>query len=507
MRSKLVVFILVLALMLATVTQVMAQDATTLTIWADGERTPLLLELAPEVEAELGITLDVVEIGLGDARDQLLVAGPVGEGPDILIIPHDSLGLLVANAAIVPLDLAGFEDLFYPAALNLFTYEGEIWGMPYATENVALVRNTELIPEAPATWQEVTALAEEMSTMTSDSGEPVYAFLMHTGDAYHAFPVNSAFGGYIFGRTEEGGFNVADIGLNSVGGLEAAEWMGEMYANDYMVPNVDNDVVFSLFEDGRLGMFVTGPWFSQRIVDTGIPYSIDPLPGAEGGLEVGAPFSGGQGFVISAFSDKQLLAEAFLLDFVATPEFMQAIFDQGGRPPAFVEVDTSADANIPGFIAAGANAIPMPAIPEMGAVWAAAGDATTLISTGADPVDTYNNAVSQIGQAIQLVQAEERIVVVAGNLQDEAGCEGEWDPSCLETQLFDEDGDGIYQATFSLPAGEYEYKVAMNGGWDENYGANGEAGGANIILSLAEDTDVTFTFDDNTKMISDSVNG
>jgi len=82
-----------------------------------------------------------------------------------------------------------------------------------------------------------------------------------------------------------------------------------------------------------------------------------------------------------------------------------------------------------------------------------------------------------------------------------------WDPSCLETQLFDEDGDGIYQATFSLPAGEYEYKVAMNGGWDENYGANGEAGGANIILSLAEDTDVTFTFDDNTKMISDSVNG
>jgi hypothetical protein len=59
-----------------------------------------------------------------------------------------------------------------------------------------------------------------------------------------------------------------------------------------------------------------------------------------------------------------------------------------------------------------------------------------------------------------------------------------------------------------VPAGEYEYKIALQAGWDENYGANGVAGGDNIKLSLMADTEVTFTFDDNAnpKVITDSVN-
>ncbi|QPC81522.1 extracellular solute-binding protein [Phototrophicus methaneseepsis] len=500
MRRNFVGILLVVALVLGVVTSAMAQDdANTLEIWADVTRAPVLNELAPTIEEELGITLEVVELGLGDIRDQLLIAGPVGEGPDIIIQPHDSLGLLVANGAIVPLDLEGYEDLFYESTLDLFTFDGQLWGIPYGIENVALIRNTDLIPEAPSTWQEVTDLAAEM-----EDGK--YAFLMRTGDAYHAFPIFSAFGGYIFGRNEDGSFNTDDIGLNSEGAIAAGEWMEMMYANGYMIPNVGDDESFAMFEDGDLGMFITGPWFSERIVQTGIPYSIDPIPGAEGGLEQGASFSGGQGFLISAFSDKQLLAEAFLLDYVATDEFMQALYDLNPLPPAFKAVDTSSDPNVEGFIAAGSNAVPMPAIPEMGGVWTAAGDSTTLISTGSDATETLNNAVLQIQDAIQLVVSGDRTVVIAGSLQDEAGCDGEWDPACLSTQLMDEDGDGIYEATFSLPAGDYEYKVAMNGGWDENYGADGVADGSNLTLSLAEDTDVTFTYDDSTHVITDSVN-
>ncbi len=500
-RSKLFVLSLIIAMLAVMSFGVAAQDET-LVIWADGERAPLLTELGAQFEAEFGVAVDVQQYGLGEARDQLTIAGPAGEGPDILITAHDSIGQFVANGAIVPIEMGDLTEDFYPAALNLFTYNEQLWGVPYATENIALIRNVDLVPEAPATWEEVRALAEQFQ----EDGTAEYAFLVQTGNTYHNFPITSAFGGYIFGVTEEGTFDISDIGLNSEGGLSAASWLAGMYGDGLMAPDVNDDVAFELFQNGEAAMFVTGPWFSQRIIDSSINYSIDPLPGSEAGLEVGAPFAGGQGFVISAFSDKQLLAETFLLDFVATADFMQVIFDQGGRPPAFTAVDTSADPNIESFVAAGATSIPMPAIPEMGAVWAASDQALTSISLGGDAAEAYNTAVGSIVSSIGLMNSEERIVVLVGSLQAAAGCEGDWNPECRTTALFDEDGDGVFTGAFTLPAGDYEYKIAINLSWAENYGVDGEADGANIALSLADETEVTFSYDDNTNLITDSVN-
>lgn len=498
-RSKLLV-LLVFALLLGSFSSVLAQDEGLL-IWADNTRAPVFQDLGEQFEAEFGVPVEVAEIAFGDIRDQLLVAGPAGEGPDILIGAHDWVGQMVANGAVVPIDLAELEGEFTEPALNAFTYENTLWGVPYATENVALVRNVDLVPEAPATWEEVRAISEELLA----SGEAQYGLALQTGDTYHNFPVISAFGGYIFGRTEDGGFDVSDIGIASEGGLAAGEWLSGMYNDGLMPTNVDSDVAFALFEEGDAAMLITGPWFSQRIVETGVNYSIDPLPGAEGISEQGAPFLGAQGVFISAYSDNQLLAEEFVYGFFATLDTMQAIYDNDPRIPAWAAVDTSTDPNAQAFLAAGSNAIPMPAIPEMSAVWAAAGDALNLISQGDEAVATFENANAQIIEAIALVQSEERIVGVPGSYQAAAGCEADWNPAC-EVTFMEAQGDGIYTLTVTLPAGEYEYKVAMNGAWDENYGVDGERDGANIILVLEEETEVTFTYDDNTNVITDSVN-
>lgn len=504
MQRRVGLFSLMLALVLAlALTPVMAQDDA-LVIWADGERAPVLTELGADFEEEFGVPVEVQEMGLGDARDQLLVAGPVGEGPDIMIIPHDSIGLLVANGAIVPIDLTGLEEDFLPAALNLFTFNDELWGLPYALENIAFIRNTDLVPEAPATWDEVRAISEELQ----ESGDAQYGFLVQTGNTYHNFPILSAFGGYIFGRNEDGTFNTADLGLTSEGGRAAYDWLSGMYNDGLMVPDVNDDVVFSLFESGDLAMFVTGPWFSERIVNTGQPYAISAMPGVEGVTENGAPFAGGQGFVISAFSENQLLAESFLLDFLATEEAMSALTAAGesgiyARFPVFEGIDTASDPNIEGFIAAGENSIPMPAIPEMGAVWSSSDNALTLISTGEDPVSAIDNAVAQIADAIELQQSESAVVGVPGSYQAAVGCAQDWDPACPETLMTD-NGDGTFSLTVTIPAGEYFYKVALDGGWDTNYGLDGEAGGADIPLNLSEETEVTFTYDSETNIITDN---
>jgi len=75
-------------------------------------------------------------------------------------------------------------------------------------------------------------------------------------------------------------------------------------------------------------------------------------------------------------------------------------------------------------------------------------------------------------------------VTIAGSLQSELGCAGDWDPACAATHLVFDASDDIWQATFDVPAGGWEYKAALNGSWDENYGLNAVPGGANIPVNL-----------------------
>ena len=101
--------------------------------------------------------------------------------------------------------------------------------------------------------------------------------------------------------------------------------------------------------------------------------------------------------------------------------------------------------------------------------------------------------------------AEPTSVTIAGSLQSELGCSGDWQPECAATFLgFDAD-DGVWQATFPVPTGNWEYKAALDGTWDENYGAGSEPNGPNIPLNLAAPTSVKFFYDDDTHWVTDNV--
>ena len=96
-------------------------------------------------------------------------------------------------------------------------------------------------------------------------------------------------------------------------------------------------------------------------------------------------------------------------------------------------------------------------------------------------------------------------VTLVGSLQSELGCAGDWLPECATTHLEPVEGSpGVFQATLEVPAGTYEYKAALNGSFDENYGAGGAAGGANIPL-VAPGGPITFTYDHGTNLVSDDL--
>ena len=71
----------------------------------------------------------------------------------------------------------------------------------------------------------------------------------------------------------------------------------------------------------------------------------------------------------------------------------------------------------------------------------------------------------------------------------------EWEPADPAVQAADEDGDGIWTLAVELAGGVYEFKAAINGSWDENYGQNGEAGGANLTVDVHDaGGQVTFSY-------------
>ncbi len=97
-------------------------------------------------------------------------------------------------------------------------------------------------------------------------------------------------------------------------------------------------------------------------------------------------------------------------------------------------------------------------------------------------------------------------VTIAGSLQSEMGCASDWNPACDASGLTLDPGDGVWQGSFALPAGGYEYKAAAQRlAGTRTTALHAVAGGANIPLSLGADRTVKFYYDHDTHWVTDNV--
>jgi maltose-binding protein MalE len=363
-------------------------------IWADDTRAPAIQAFADQFGADNGITVAVQELGFGDIRDRLVVAGPTGEGPDIIIGAHDWLGELVTSGVVAPLDLSGVAGDFSEASISAFNFEGQTYGLPYAVENVALIRNTDLVPDPPATFEELETIA---LGLVADGTVEIPLALQENGngDPFHNYPLFTALGGYVFGLNDDGSYNPDDLGIDSEGGLIAAQAFSDWAAEGLISVDVTYDVMTESFGNGTAPFAITGPWAIPSF--DGVNYVVEPVPSVAGGEP--RPFIAVQGFMVSAFAENPLFAQTFVLDLMATQEAQEAIFAADPRPPANLaafDAVAADDANIQGFGLSGRNGYPMPSIPEMGSVWSAWTDAYELILTGNDAVQAFTDAAEQI---------------------------------------------------------------------------------------------------------------
>jgi arabinogalactan oligomer / maltooligosaccharide transport system substrate-binding protein len=376
-----------------------SEGGVSLTIWADDKYSRAIKESAAKWGAENDVKVNVQAVSK-DLQTVFVTASQAGKGPDLVMGAHDWIGNLVQNGAIDPLQITDdTRAAFDPLAIKGVTYNGQVYGIPYAIENVVLFRNTDLAPEAPKTLEELVAKGKELKAAGKVSeimALPVGA----NGDAYHMYPIFTSAGGYLFGKTADGDYNPKDLGLTRPEAAKAFERISALgeKGDGALKRSIAAENVTSLFTGKKTAFLLSGPWQLPDIDKSGVHYAISPIPGFQGGKEA-RPFVGVQAMYVASKGKFKSLAQEFATNYFIQPQVAVALYKADRRPPplkaAFAEVSKT-DPDMAKILAAGKDGDIMPAIPAMATVWDPLGKAQSATVGGANPDSTVAAAAKAI---------------------------------------------------------------------------------------------------------------
>ena len=363
-----------------------------LTVWADDTRYSQIQELAKDFTAATKVDVQVVQKSETNMDQEFISQVPTGNGPDVIVMAHDKLGQMVKNGVVSPVDLGDAKSKFSEAAIQGVTYDGKTYGVPYAVESVALVRNNKLTKDTPKTFDEMIASGKK-----AGSEYPFVVQMSTDGDPYHLYAFETSFGNEVFKQSADGSYT-SELTLGGTGASEFTQWLKAQGAAKTLNPNITSDIAKDAFLKGNAAYMVTGPWNVTAAKAAGLDVSVLPIPSA-GGKEA-KPFVGVQMFYQSSKTQNQVLVSKFF-QYLETKEAQSKLQELGGRVPAMTEVANSlSDENLKQFASIAGNGLPMPAIPAMGSVWDYWGKTEVAIVNGADPASSWETMVNNIQTSI-----------------------------------------------------------------------------------------------------------
>jgi arabinogalactan oligomer/maltooligosaccharide transport system substrate-binding protein len=372
-----------------------------LVIWADDLRAKALAPLAAKYGTDNGVKVVVQAIST-NIIDTFQTASQAGTGPDIVVWAHDTIGKLVRNGFIDPVqlsDTAGFD----PLAIKGMTFSGQLYGVPYSVENIALFRNTDLVPTAPATIEDLVTAGKGLVT-SGKAKETLSVQVGQKGDAYHLYPLWVSGGGSFFATTAAGDADPKNVTVDSPGSLAAGAkvaTLGEK-GEAALKRSIDDKNAIPLFFNKQAPFLISGPWAVADIKKAGVKYDISPIPPFAGGKPAG-PFVGVNGFYIATKGKHKTLAQDFEASYLTTVDVQVGMYNAEPRTPALTAAADqvkAANPDIAKFRTAAENGTITPAIPEMALVWGPFGVAEAAIVGGSDPTSSLNSAAQAIRQSI-----------------------------------------------------------------------------------------------------------
>jgi multiple sugar transport system substrate-binding protein len=257
---------------------------------------------------------------------KLLTAVKGGSQPDIAYV----YGSWAPNVAQIPQVVnltnvvqqpgVNWSD-FWVGERDVATVNGKVIGIPALVDNLAVVYNTKLFAQAGLqppgpnwTWSQFIADAQKLTVPGKKQFGTAYVTPGSEDTVWHWEALLWEAGGEILNSTN------TKAAFDSPAGLESLTALRTMAVTDksmYLDPS-DSEYA-NLFNSGRIGMLVTGPWDLSGFPN--VKYGVQVMPafaGTSGGHQT---ISGPDNWVIfNNGSAKVAAAEKFLLWMTATPQ-------------------------------------------------------------------------------------------------------------------------------------------------------------------------------------------
>ncbi|MDQ3449057.1 MAG: extracellular solute-binding protein [Chloroflexota bacterium] len=359
-----------------------------LTLWhtySSGAGTELdaLEQVLEQVRADNPeLNLEVVEQPFDGVFDRygLEVAGT--GGPDLFIVPNDSLGQLSRDGTIVALDdyigdgLSGTLEL----AVEGSKVDGVLYQVPESLKAVALYYNADTVATAPATTDELLTGVQ--------NGDYTVGLFGSAGGAYHNFGWWGAFGGALM---DDAGTCVADQG----GVADAHAYLAELQdAGVTFYPDFAD--LSDAFKEGEIDMLVDGPWAAGGYAESVANLGVAPMPEGPGGPAL--PLTGVDGWLVNPNTeDPQLAVDVALA--LTSPEAQEIFANTSYHIPAAESVAID-DPISEQFAAAVESGLARPQNAELNNFWGPFGNALDLVlATGADPETAIADACAAMNEA------------------------------------------------------------------------------------------------------------
>lgn len=367
-----------------------APDREALVVWTafEGGELESLGGLITEYSANTGKRVILLKVPFDSLRQKVLVAGPALQGPDVLIGPHDWVGMLQTAELLAPIPenvLSGSHDDFYPIALQAGSFADRRYLAPMMMECVVLARNTDLCPTKPEDLEQLVEIA-----LTCQEEHPgVGGFSYEVGNFYFTWAFLTGFGTDFLEPFADKELEMEKLKFDSPEAVAGVQWVADLRLKHKLVSaGVKNDLVVDLFLNNKLGMMLCGPWNLDAIRKAGVPYVLEPIPpGPEG---PSSPFVGITGAMMSRYSEGKPGVEELLL-FLTSPESSAKLCQSSGRPPtrektakllAELVTDPTVERDMNLFSEAASVGTPLPNHPAIQPVWDTMKQALELITSG-----------------------------------------------------------------------------------------------------------------------------
>jgi len=375
----------------AAVTEV-ATEPITLKVWESTKGPDEFIKQAGAAftAKNPNITIEYVNVELGDSSAQIALDGPAGVGPDLFAAPHDKLGELVSGGHVLPTaDVDTVSASVLGACSTALTYDGTMYGYPISAETYALFYNKALISEeeVPKTWDDVVAFSKTFNA----ANDGKYGFMMDVANGYYTIIFTTSDDNRLFGPS---GTDTTNTNINSAASVKGMEFFANL-RSILDIPSADltTAICDAAFQSGSVAMYITGLWNVANFESAGVDFGVAPLPSLPGNDTPVASFSGTRAMFVSAYSDYPEEAAQFA-EFLLTEDMQKLRFDITGTLPSIeIAVDSP---YIPGFLTQLDYAFPMPSIPQMSAFWDAMNAASANIWDGAEiqaELDACNSTI------------------------------------------------------------------------------------------------------------------